>query len=121
MKKENKKGNGIIQYIIIGVITVVILVLGFLLLKGCSNENDNKTSKKIPASEEQIKNAYDMSKEDAINIVKALYNSDVYEFEAKINEDSKYVVTVKNTITESVTKFLVDPTSTNGSFYEINE
>ena len=48
-------------------------------------------------------------------------NSDNYEFSVEINKDSKYIVSVKNTLTESITKFLVDPTSLNGSFYEIDE
>ena len=129
MEKE-KENNKNLYYIIIAVVAVIVLVGGFLLIKGCSNnkannEENNKENaendKKEAASEESIIKAYGMSKEDAINIVKDIYNGDNYEFSADINEDSKYIVIVKNIITESTNKYLVDPTSTSKSFYEINE
>ena len=117
MDKKNIK-----NIIILSVITVMLLVVGLLLIKGCTDKKkDEKTPDKVAASEDDLKDAYNMSKEDAINKVKTLYNSDVYEFSAEINKDSKYIVTVKNTVTESVTKYLVDPTTTSGSFYMIDE
>ena len=111
--------------IIIIVISLFLLVLGFILLKGGSNSKENGKEnngvERKGASEEDIVNAYNMSKDDAIEIVKRIYNGDIYEFSAEINKDSKYIVTVKNTITKSDTKYLVDPTKTNGSFYEVDE
>jgi hypothetical protein len=59
-----------------------------------------------------------MSKQDAINLVKSIFNSDTFEFEAEINKEAKYVVTVKNTITDGTYKYLVDPVSK--SFSEMN-
>lgn len=127
VKSSNAKNNNT-AYIIIAVGIVILIVGGFLLIKGCSSKKDNNENnenteeiKKEAATEESIINAYGMSKEDAINLVKEIYNGDNYEFSADINEDSKYIVTVKNTLTETNSKFLVDPTSTSKSYYEINE
>ena len=124
--KNNQKINQ--NYIIIAIIAVIVLAFaGFLLIKGCSNNknNDNNENSETPkreiVSEESLINAYGMSKEDAINIVKEIYNGDSYEFTAEINEDAKYVVTANNILTKTSSKFLVDPTSTSKSFYEINE
>lgn len=117
------KNNKNLYVIVLAVIAVIILVIGLVLIKGCSKENKEKEKivEKAPAKEEDIIAAYNMSGEDAINIVKSIYNSDVYEFSYEIDKNSKYVVKVKNLISENISKFLVDPTSTNGSFYEINE
>lgn len=122
MKKEEKKNNNL-YIIVLAVIAVILLVLGLVLIKGCSKKDKEKENivEKDPAKEEDIIAAYNMSGDDAINLVKSIHNSDVYEFSYKINKDSKYVVTVKNLVTEDISKYIVDPTSTNGSFYEINE
>ena len=115
----NKKN---IEYIIIScIVLIILLTLGFILFKGNSDKKNKEEEKKSKFSEEDIINAYNMSSQDAINLVKTIYNGDSYEFEASINSNLKYIVTVKNIITESTTKYLVDPTKTNGSFYEINE
>lgn len=118
MKKLNRN-----KIIIISVTAIIVLILGIVLIKGCSNNSNNDNKKeieKVGASENDIIKAYNMSKEDAINIVKGIYNSDVYEFSAEINEDSKYIVSVKNLATNKITKYLVDPVK-KGSFYEIDE
>ena len=93
-------------------------------MKGCSKSSEKnneeeqpKTIDKIGASEQALIDAYGMSKNDAIEIVKEIYNSDNFEFSADINKDSKYVVTVKNTITNKSDKYIVDPTSSDKSFY----
>lgn len=135
MKKNNKVKENNLQgknYIMIGVGAVlVIVIIGFLLVKGCSNDKNNDKNNenngnedvitKKGATEEDIIAAYGMSKQDAINLVKALYNSDNFEFTADINEDSKYIVSVKNIITNNVDKYFVDPTSSGESFYIITE
>ena len=125
--KVKNKANST-SYIMIAIIVVLVLVIGCLvLIKGCNNSsknNDDKTNntenneivKPIGADEKDIINSYGMSKEDAINLVKEYYNSDNYEFSAEINSESKYIVIVTNTITESTTKFLVDPTVPDKSF-----
>lgn len=128
-KSEIKKTNNNLTYIIIAVIAVVLVVVILLVAKGCSKDSDKKDDnnsneeviKKEGAEEGDLVEAYGMSREDAINIVKSIYNGDNYEFSAEINEDSKYIVSVKNTITETTDKFLVDPQSTSKSFYSITE
>ena len=123
MSTEGKKNNN--NYLIYAVIGVIVLLLvGFLIMKGCSKTSDKKNEEeqpknveKIGASEQAIIDAYGMSKNDAIEIVKEIYNTDNFEFSADINEDSKYVVYVKNTISNSTDKYIVDPTSSEKSFY----
>ena len=123
-KNSSNKSKNII---IIAIVIVIVLALLLILIRGCSKgkKEDKKEEEKIiekkGSSEENIKEAYGMSKEDAINIVKEIYNSDSYEFTCEIDNDSKYVVTVKNIVTNEVTKYIVDPESKDNSFYEINE
>lgn len=130
LKKEGKKNN--YNIIIIAIVAVILLVLVALIVKGCGNKKENEEKKqdnkpnetvieKKGSSEEEIKSAYGMSKDDAINIVKEIYNDDVHEYSCEINVDSKYIVSVKNTITNETVKYLVDPESIDNSFYEINE
>ena len=130
-KEETKEKSSIDNYkilfmAIIGVLVLIIICVA--AFKGCSKENSKNSNnsneekiKKIGASEEDIISAYGMSKQDAINIVKEIYNSDNFEFSADINEDSKYVVSVENTITKKVDKYVVDPTVEGKSFYMITE
>ena len=124
--KKKKNNNNFI--IIIAVVVLVLLIGGFLLINGCSksdkesnNTNNDEVVEKIGAKEADIIKAYGMSKNDAIEVVKAIYNTDNFEFSADINEDSKYIVSVTNTITNSIDKYLVDPTSSEKSFYLIDE
>ena len=122
--KGKKKQEINKNYIIIAVAIVVWLVIGFILIKGGGKKDNNQNNEeveKIGAKEDDIIQAYGMSKEDAINVVKRIYNSDNYEFSADINNESKYIVTVKNIITEKTSKYVVDPTSNNGTFYELTE
>ena len=128
MEKMDKKNDNTfdIKHIIMIVTVLIVIIALVFLIKGCSSEdsnssnNEGNTIKKIGASEEDIVKSYGTSKQDAINVVKSIYNSDNFEFSAEINEDSKYIVSVKNTITNKVEKYLVDPTS-NNSFYLITE
>ena len=126
-EKSSINNYKILFMAIIGVLVLIIICVA--AFKGCSkndsknsnNSNEEEKIKKIGASEEDIISAYGMSKQDAINIVKEIYNSDNFEFSADINEDSKYVVSVENTITKKVDKYVVDPTVEGKSFYMITE
>ena len=126
---ESKKNNSnkSKNIIIMAIVIVIVLALLLILIKGCSKEKkeekkeENNIIEKKGASEGNIIEAYGMSKEDAINIVKEIYNSDSYEFTCEIDNDSKYVVSVKNVVTNEVTKYIVDPESKDNSFYEIDE
>jgi len=114
--------------LIIGLIflVVIILCIVFIVSNGNSKENkkeDKKDDKVVvdpghKIEEKDIVDAYGMSKDDAIKIVKKLFNSDNFDFSAEINSDSKYVVTVKNTVSDTEYKYLVDPISK--SYYEMN-
>lgn len=114
--------------IIIGFIflVVIILCIVFIVTKGDSKEkkNEDKKEDKVVVDpghkieEKDIVDAYGMSKDDAIKLVKKLFNSDNFEFSAEINSDSKYIVTVKNAISDTEYKYLVDPISK--SYYEMN-
>ena len=129
--KEGKNKKGDYKLILISFAIVTVIVLITLLIFGNTNKkdenkdnvkvNDNTQVVKKGTSEESIKKAYGMSKEDAISIVREIYNGESYEFTCEINSDSKYVVTVSNTATKSVSKYLVDPESKDNSFYEIDE
>lgn len=120
MKKVEKKKN--YNFIIIGVIVVIVIIVClFFLLGGKGKNNDeskkDEEDKQIVLTEKDIVDAYGMTANDAIEVVKAIYNSDNFEFSAKVNENSKYTVTVKNTITDAIYKYEVDPITE--SFYEI--
>lgn len=110
------------EYIIaIVLIIAVIICLVFLFSKkseDSNKDNEPKTEEKGKVfTEKDIEDAYGMSSSDAIEIVKKLYNSDNFKFDASVSGDAKYIVTVTNTITNYVYKFEVDPI--NESFYEI--
>ena len=124
MKKGKKKSNNNKVIIIAAVVVIVIICIIFLLMNGGNKkENNDKKDNTVvedkghKIEEKDIVDAYGMSKEDAINLVKKLFNSDNFEFSAEVNEDAKYVVTAKNTISDTSYKYLVDPI--NQSFYEI--
>jgi ABC-type Na+ efflux pump permease subunit len=130
MKKEGKKSKSYTKEIIIGVVLLLVIILCVIFLisnnGGSKKNNENKTNDVDKALKDQehklvekdIVDAYGMSSDDAIERVKTIFNSDNFEFKADINEDAKYVVTVKNTISSTTYKYLVDPVS--GSFTEMN-
>lgn len=116
--------------LIIGVVLLlaVILCIVFLVTNGKDKKeknNDNniedtsKTPQDVVFTEEDLKSAYGVSKEDAINLVKPLFNSDNFEYTAVVTNKAKYLVTVKNTISKKEYKFEVDPVTK--SYYEIEK
>lgn len=93
-------------YGVFGLIGIIVIILGLFLLNNGNNEDkikDNKTTEEI------IKDNYEFRENDAINLIKKLFHSDNYKFEAKVNSDGLYVVTVTNTTTNSKYIYLVDP------------
>ena len=86
-----------------------------------SNENgntvDNTEVENVVITEEEIVNTYGLTKEDAINLVKQNINSDNFEYSVEINNKARYVVTVKNTLTNTEYKYEVDPMTKE--YYEI--
>jgi len=141
-KKETKKGKFDFkkhkkEIIIIGVaLLVAIVTIVFVKLSTQEeeyypidkievpdDEEDTEKPKDEPTvqpgttSEETMIDVYGMSKEDAIKLVKTAFNSDNFEFTAVINKEAKYVVTAKNTITNTKYTYEVDPLTKE--FYEI--
>lgn len=100
--KDKKK---LIFYIVLGAVALVSIVLGLILLNS-KKEDQNKDNRTI---EEMIKDNYEFREEDAINLIKKIFNSDNYKFEAKINNEGLYQVTVTNTVTNSKFIYYVDP------------
>lgn len=124
-KKNNTKTKKIDNKVLIigaAVIVIVIILVGFLLFGGSKNdkkEKDNGNVMEEPeVSENDLKDAYGMSKEDAINLVKNNFNGDNFEFSAEINENNMYTVTIKNTLTGTIYKYEVDPIEK--SYYDLD-
>lgn len=114
--------------LIIGVVLLlaVILCIVFIVTNnkdGKENDNSvgdaNRAPQDVVFTEEDLKKAYGMNKEDAINLVKPLFNSDNFEYTAVVTKEAKYLVTVKNTISKTEYKFEVDPVTK--SYYEIEK
>lgn len=116
--------------LIIGVVLLiaVILCIVFLVTNGKDKkeknidnniEDTNKAPEDVAFSEEDLKSAYGVNKEDAINLVKPLFNSDNFEYTAVVTNKAKYLVTVKNTISKQEYQFEVDPITK--SYYEIEK
>ncbi len=127
---KTKKESPDIKKIMYVVITTLIVIIIAVLIIMISNEKDNKDTnnnntdnnnnseglEKVEApSEETLINQYGMSKEKAIGVVQKVYNSDIYEFSAKITIDGVYEITAKNTLTNTNTQYLVDPAT--GNYY----
>ena len=130
VKKEGSKDMKNINFkdkkveLIIGIVVVVVIIfLGlFLIFKKSddskNNGKDNGTEEQgITFTEKNIVDAYGMSSEDAIKLVKDMFHSDNFTFSANVTEDAKYIVTVKNTISNTEYKYEVDPVTE--SFYEL--
>lgn len=105
-------------------LVAVIVCIVFLLLNNgddSNNENgntvDNTEVENVVITEEEIVNTYGLTKEDAINLVKQNINSDNFEYSVEINNKARYVVTVKNTLTNTEYKYEVDPMTKE--YYEI--
>ncbi|MBO5376316.1 MAG: hypothetical protein J6A52_05630 [Bacilli bacterium] len=105
-------------------LVAVIVCIVFLLLNNGDNSNnengntvDNTEVENVVITEEEIVNTYGLTKEDAINLVKQNINSDNFEYSVEINNKARYVVTVKNTLTNTEYKYEVDPMTKE--YYEI--
>ena len=118
--KKNKDNNSLIILIVLVVLVIIGVVL--LIIKGIGNKNNNKENNEPGEvenfKENQIIDAYDVSKEEAMGLVRNIFVGDVYDFSCEIY-GANYIVTVKNTLTEEIYQFKVDPISK--SFYEITD
>lgn len=109
--------------LVIGVALLVIVVGIIIAVTGKDTEDKDKekpsTATEIKSSEETVEDEYGFTKEDAINVIKGVFNSDSYEYEATVREDNMYIVTVTNPDSDTKYAYVVDPN--DGSFYEIAE
>lgn len=126
--------------ILITVLVALAILVAFLMLgaKGDKNNTNNNTDNKNnienieqntenekfnnPKDAENVTEAdiigvYNFSKEDAKKMVMANFNSDNFEFYVNVSTEGKYIVTVRNTISEKIYKYEVDPA--NRTFVEI--
>ncbi len=109
--------------IIVGAVVVLAIIICVICFvgKGNSNNTNNNANTEPPVekvfTEQDIIDAYGMSKNDAIELVKKLFNTDNFDYEAEVSKEAKYIVTVTNTINDSIYKYEVDPISK--SYYEV--
>lgn len=107
MKKKNNKR--FITSSIITIVAIIIIVIGVWSIF-FKHDQDNKQPEEITGpKEEDIETNYEMTKEEAISIIKTIFHSDNYSFSAELNNDSQYVVTVTNTLTDKKYIYYVDP------------
>ena len=118
--------------ILITVLVALAILVAFLMLgaKGDKNNTNNNTDNKNNienieqntenekfnnpkdaenVTEAEIIGVYNFSKEDAKKMVMANFNSDNFEFYVNVSTEGKYIVTVRNTISEKIYKYEVDP------------
>lgn len=113
-KKENGKVNNKIILAVVGVIIlVIVIVLVVLNLPKDDVENKEKPNKpsegEVVSDEKTVEKEYGFSKEDAIKVAKGIFQSDNYEFDAKVREDNMWIVTVKNTDNDETYTIIVNP------------
>ncbi len=118
--------------ILVTVLVALAILIAFLMLgaKGDKNNTNNNTDNKNnienieqntenekfnnPKDAENVTEAdiigvYNFSKEDAKKMVMANFNSDNFEFYVNVSTEGKYIVTVRNTISEKIYKYEVNP------------
>ena len=108
--------------LIIGIAAAAIII--GILVAVLGNDEDPKGGKpskenEIKSTEQTVEDEYGFTKEDAINVIKGIFNSDSYQYDATVREDNMYIVTVTNPDSDTKYAYVVDPN--DGSFYEIAE
>lgn len=109
---KNKKTLIIIGSVLVVIIVAVVLILAISNKGPDSKEKENKkpnANGEIVSDEETVTEEYGFSKEDAIAVAKEIFQSDNYEFDAKVREDNMWVVTVKNTDNDETYTIIVNP------------
>lgn len=129
MTNEQKTKIIIITVAVLIVLAILVVFLVFGANGGKNNTNDNAGNKNNAENIEQntenekfnnpkdaenvteadIIGVYNFSKEDAKKMVMANFNSDNFEFYVNVSTEGKYIVTVRNTISEKIYKYEVDP------------
>ncbi len=119
MKNKKNSNNNLIILVALVILTIIGLII--LIIKGVGDKKENKENNEPGEvenfKENQIVEAYDISKEEAIGLVRNYFTGDVYDFSCEI-KGANYIVTVKNKLSGEVYEYQVDPVSK--SFYQIN-
>lgn len=122
MMGNNKKKNRYLWLSII-IVSIIVIVIGVVMAmnNGKDKTKDDDKNKDIPEQKEEyvsdegkIEEQYNFTTEDAIAVIKNIFNGDGYEFTAKIRIDNMYVVTVTNKDIDSKYVYIVNPN--DGSF-----
>ncbi len=118
---QDKKGL-IIGIIVLVVIIVVALVI-VLNLKGKDKkeEGNDESGKIINSTEQTVEDEYGFTKQEAIDTIKQIYNSDNYTFSAQLRKDNMYIVTVTDTVTNTKTNYVVDPNDGTFTLEDLSE
>ncbi len=119
IKKLKKNRNMLIASIIGAIVLVVAIVVVVVLVINNNDRDKDKDKEKINSTEETVEKEYGFTKQNAIDAVKGVFNSDNYTFDAEVRSDNMYVVTVTNTEDNTKMVYLVDPN--DGSFEDITE
>lgn len=107
MKKEKKKK---ILIIVLSVLLgASIIYLGVYLFYDKDEEKPIDTDVVVEPTDKSVEDTFGTTKEEAIDVVKEMYNGDSYEFDAEIRADNWYVVTVTHVVDKTVTVYEVDP------------
>jgi len=98
--------------VVIAVALSFILIIAGMIFLALEKEEDTPNNE-IGQEEklEQITEITGMSGNDAIEIVKANFYSNNYEFKVEVTNDSLYKVTAISSIDNSKTIYYVDPTN----------
>ena len=122
---KNKK---VLIWTIIGVVAVALIALAITLILSNSKPKEEPKKKEEPKqqekkketnevdvnggeeiSEDEIVAIYGLSKSEAEEIVRKIFNEEEFEFSTKITSNGFYRVTVKDTVNNDVLTFRVDP------------
>lgn len=74
-----------------------------------------------PPNEETVLKEYNLSKEEAIQIIKSRYNAGSYKFIAKVNYESHYIIKVTHPDLEEAVYWDIDPSTKEARLLNKNE
>ena len=96
IKKDNK-------LLVLILLALVLIAAGILLVVTNNDSSNNGTNEINGIKEEEV-----ISKEEALNIIKPLFNGDNYEFSVEQIIGESYKVTVTNNLTGNIYYYFVD-------------
>ena len=104
-------------FIVLGTVLLFALCVFIFILFNKSDTSGSNLDEDDPVIvpevdknlEKTIIEAYGVSCDDANDIVKGLFNGDIYEFKCEVNANGTYNVTVKNTLTNKIYLYEVKP------------